>query len=89
MHYLINWKKIKAKQKKKAVETLNRYIEHVMRKDPDKFIDTIKEDLRNREFMNKRADQFSQDDEFHDVMDEFSNEDIGRILDGMKVDDSY
>lgn len=88
-HYLKNWKAIKEKQKKKAVENLNKYIDHIMHKNPSGYVDAIREDLKNFDQFSKKAEQYFSEDEFHDVMDELGGEDIERIIDAIKVDDSY
>lgn len=88
-HYLKNWRVIKEKQKKKAVENLNKYIDHIMHKNPGGYVDAIREDLKNFDQFSKKAEKYFSEDEFHDVMDELGGEDIERIIDAIKVDDSY
>ena len=89
IHYLKNWKQIKEKQKKKAIENLNKYIDHIMRKNPDGYVEAIREDLRNSDQLNRKIDNFFFDDEFHDVMDEIGADDVERIVSSLKVDDTY
>lgn len=89
MHYLRNWKQIKEKQKKKAVENLNKYIDHIMSKNPDGYVDAIREDLRNHGQLSRKADSYFADDEYHDVMEEIGLEDVERIVDSLKIDDNY
>lgn len=89
MHYLKNWKQIKEKQKKKAIENLNKYIDHIMRKNPDGYVEAIREDLKNHDQLNRKIDNFFFDDEFHDVMDELGMDDVDRIVNSLKVDDNY
>lgn len=89
VHYLKNWKKIKEQQKKKAVQNLNKYIDHIMRKNPDGYVQAIREDLRNYDQFSRKVDNFFYDDEYSDVLDELGREDVERIIGGLKVDDSY
>lgn len=89
MHYLRNWKQIKEKQKKKAVENLNKYIDHIMSKNPDGYVDAIREDLRNFGQFTRKADSYFADDEYNDVMEEMGAEDVERIIDTLKIDDTY
>lgn len=89
MHYLKNWKQIKEKQKKKAVENLNKYIDHIMSKNPDGYVDAIREDLKNHGQLSRKADSYFADDEYHDVMEEIGLDDVERIIDTLKVDDTY
>ena len=88
-HYLKNWKQIKETQKKKALKNLNKYIDHIMSKNPDGYVDAIREDLRNFGQLSRKADSYFADDEYHDVMEEIGLEDVERIIDSLKVDDTY
>lgn len=89
IHYLKNWKQIKDKQKKKAVETLNKYIEHIMRKNPNGYLEAIREDLRNQDQFTRKVDGFFSGDEFQDAFDEIGMEDMDRLIGSLKFDDSY
>lgn len=90
LHYLKNWKKIREKQRKKATVSLNKYVEYMMKKHPDDFIENIKGDLRHAGRFQKKAEQFFGEDDFHDIMDEVDiGEAVDLILDNMKVDESY
>lgn len=89
IHYLKNWKKIREKQKKKAVINLNKYVEHIMRKHPDNYVETLKHDLHNTERLQKRADRYS-DDDFHDVLEDVDmGQEVKHIVENLKVDESY
>jgi hypothetical protein len=89
IHYLKNWKTLKAKEKQKAVQTLNKYIDHVMRKNPEGYMEEIRDDLKNQDVMNQKVDKFFDGDGFHDVLDEVGSDDVERIIDGIKIDDSF
>jgi hypothetical protein len=89
MHYLKNWKEIKTKQKKKAVENLNKYIDHIMRKNPNGYVDAIREDIRNYGQLSRKADTYFADDEYYDIMDELGYDDVERIIDNIKVDENF
>lgn len=90
LHYLKNWKKVREKQRKKATQSLNKYVEYMMKKHPDDFIENIKGDLRHAGRFQKKAEQFFGEDDFHDIMDEVEiGEAVDQILDNMKVDESY
>lgn len=89
VHYLKNWKEIKDKQKQKSLKNLNKYIDHIMHKHPEGYMDVIREDLRNYDQFSRKAESYLSDDEFHDVMDEVSDDDIDRIIDQIKIDDSF
>lgn len=89
VHYLKNWKQIKAKQKKKAVESLNKYIDHIMKSNPDGYVDAIREDLKNQEQFSKKVDGYFYDDDYVDTVDEMGSSDISKVLGALKVDDNY
>ncbi len=90
LHYLKNWKTIRAKQKKKAAENLNKYVEHIMRKHPDSFVDAIKHDLSHAQRFQRRADEFSSEDEFGEMISDVDlNFEVDRIVSNLKVDDIY
>lgn len=89
LHYLKNWKKIREKQKKKAIVNLNKYVEHIMKKNPDSYVDAIKQELRDSGRFQRKADEFFATEEFRDVMDEVDmDEEVDRIIDCLKVDTS-
>lgn len=90
LHYLKNWRKIREKQKKKAISNLNKYVEHIMKKHPDNYVETIKQDLRHADRFQKKAEEFFSDEDFHDVMDDVNLEqEVNSILDNLKVDDNF
>lgn len=89
IHYLKNWKQIKEKQKKKAVDSLNKYIEHIMRKNPDGYLEAIREDLKNRDQFNRKVDNYFSSDDVSDVFDEMGFDDMNRLIGSLKIDDSY
>lgn len=89
IHYLKNWKQIKDQQKQKAIQNLNKYIDHIMKKNPDGYVEAIREDLRNYDQFSRKVDNYFYDDEFSDVLDELGREDVARIVNNLKVDDNY
>jgi len=89
IHYLKNWRKIKEAQKKKALKNLNKYIDHIMNKNPKGYMDVIKEDIRNFDQFNRKAEGYFTEDEFYDVMSEVGEDDVEKIIDSIKIDDSF
>ena len=47
LHYIKNWKKIKRKETILKEKRLNQYIEELVIKYPDKYIEAIRQDLAN------------------------------------------
>lgn len=90
LHYLKNWKKIRDKQKKKATQNLNKYVDHIMKKHPDNYVDTIKHDLRHSDRFQKRAEEFYSDSEWNDFVEDLDmGTEVDRIIDHLKIDDSF
>lgn len=89
IHYLKNWKKIREQQRKKALKNLNKYIDRVMHKHPEGYMDVIREDIRNYDQFNRKAESSFSDDEFHDVMEELSEDDVHKIIESIKIDESF
>lgn len=50
LHYLKHWKEIKAEVTEKAAKRLNKYVDFMAKKNPDRYIDDIKKELRQRRF---------------------------------------
>lgn len=48
LHYLKHWKELKADAAEKAAKKLNRYVDYMAKKNPDRYIDDIKKDLRQK-----------------------------------------
>lgn len=46
LHYLKNWKKIKQAEQKKAADKLNKYVEGIVKKFPEKYVDVIRREIR-------------------------------------------
>lgn len=49
LHYIRNWKEIKSEQKDKAEKRLNSYIDRLMKKYPEEYMEKIKEALESEE----------------------------------------
>lgn len=47
LHYVKNWKQIREKEQKKAADRLNKYVEGIVKKNPDRYVDAIRRDLKN------------------------------------------
>ncbi|MFO1519037.1 MAG: hypothetical protein U1F57_05150 [bacterium] len=90
LHYLKNWKKIRTDKKKKSLRSLNKYIDNIIKNDPDRYVDTLKDNLRNPlDFGNKNSGVFSRDD-FDEIIDELGyKEDLDNMLDNIKVDKEF
>lgn len=47
LHYVKNWKKLKEQAQKKSAERLNKYVEGICNKHPDRYMDMIRKDIRS------------------------------------------
>jgi len=88
-HYLKNWKAIKITQKKRSIQALNSYIEHICSKNPDNYVAAFKRDLSNPDFFSRQADHFLSDDDL-DLFDDLAFAgDVGRLISHLKIDKAY
>ena len=85
MHYIKNWKKIKRKQMILQEKKLNSYIEELVSKYPDKYIEAIRQDLASeKDFAKVIADL-----EIEEGLDDFESvetEGAEGIIDNLKRD---
>lgn len=70
LHYIKNWKKIKRKEAIIAAGQLNSYVEELVNKYPDKYLDVIRQDLSSEKDWSKVV----TDLELDSVDDEFATE---------------
>ncbi|MBL7684572.1 MAG: hypothetical protein JNK65_00865 [Deltaproteobacteria bacterium] len=90
LHYLKNWKKIRKEKKEKSLRTLNRYIDNIIKSDPDHYVDKLKEKLNSPLEMESSGNTYFSHDEFDDVMKNLGyKEDIDRLIDSIKVDKNF
>jgi hypothetical protein len=80
LHYIKNWKKIKRKDVILKEGKLNQYIEELVNKYPDKYIEAIREDLAN----DKDFAKVIYDLDLDESVDDFEGE--GESLDGIVGD---
>lgn len=60
LHYLKHWKEIKADAAEKAAKKLNKYVEHMVKQNPDRYIDNIKKEIRSKRFDQQIDDMFGE-----------------------------
>jgi hypothetical protein len=78
-HYLLFWKKIQVRKKILAEGKLERYIEELTARYPDKFLDMLRKDLRSeKEFLaaiqELEIDESANENEFEDEAQTFIDE---------------
>lgn len=84
LHYIKNWKRIKKKELLLKEGKLNRYIEELVAKYPDKYIEAIREDLTNDNAFNKVV----TDLELDEGMDDFDadGDSMDNLIDSIRKD---
>ncbi len=84
MHYIKNWKKIKRKEVILREKKLNQYIEELVAKYPDKYIEAIRQDLANDKDFAKVIYDLDLDESVDDFDGDADNADS--IIDSLKRD---
>lgn len=88
LHYLKNWKNIKAEKKKKAIKSLNNYVENIIRTNPENY----KSKVQNSLFGDPESEgqSYFHRDDIDSVMEDLGyREDLDRLIDGIKVDKDF
>jgi hypothetical protein len=84
MHYIKNWKKIKRKELILKEGKLNQYIEELVAKYPDKYIEAIRQDLASEKDFAKVIYDLDLDESVDDF--EVEGENIDQIVGDIKRD---
>lgn len=85
MHYIKNWKKIKRKELILKERRLNSYIEELVSKYPDKYIEALREDLASEKDFAKVIADLEIDENMDDDF-ETDTEGAENIIDSLKRD---
>ena len=85
-----NWKKVKAEKQQKAAKNLNRYIEGILKSNPDGAVATLRSNLRNEDIFNKSLDEVFYRDSFREVMSDLGYRDnLDQMIDSIKIDETF
>lgn len=88
LHYLKNWKQIKTDKKKKAMKTLNNYVENIIRTNPENYKSAGTKSLFGDPASETHT--YFQKDDIDSVMEDLGyKEDLDRLIDGIKVDKDF
>lgn len=84
LHYIKNWKKIKRKELILKEGRLNEYVEELVKKYPDKYIEAIRQDLAEDKDFSKVVTELELDES----LDEFDgdSENIDSLIDNIRRD---
>lgn len=93
-HYLLLWKKIQVRKKILTDGKLERYIEELTSRYPDKFLEVIRRDLRTeKDFVSAiqemEIDESGGDNDFEDESSNFIDEVRGATPESLTDDDDY
>lgn len=93
LHYLKHWKQIKAAAGEKAAKKLNRYVDYMAKKNPERYIEDIKKDLRQRRFDPGFAAADTEDGAEPDLVDRLFGVDetneLEEILKELKIEKDF
>ncbi len=84
LDYIKNWKKIKRKEMILKEGKLNQYIEELVGKYPDKYIDIIRQDLSSEMSFNKVIHDLELDESIDDL--DYDGDSIDALIGGIKKD---
>ena len=84
LDYIKNWKKIKRKEMILKEGKLNQYIEELVSKYPDKYIDVIRQDLSTEMTFNKVIHDLELDESIDDL--DYDGDSIDALIGGIKKD---
>ena len=84
LDYIKNWKKIKRKEMILKEGKLNQYIEELVGKYPDKYIDVIRQDLSTEVNFNKVIHDLELDESIDDL--DYDSDSIDALIGGIKKD---
>ncbi len=85
LDYIKNWKKIKRKEMILKEGKLNQYIEELVGKYPDKYIDVIRQDLSSEVSFNKVIHDLELDESIDDL--DYDGDSIDALIGGIKKED--
>jgi hypothetical protein len=93
LHYLKNWRKIRDHAQKKAAERLNKYVEGICKKYPEKYIDVIRREIRNgKGDFAAGGEEGSGSDSYDDLLNDLGLQDddsLDKLLSHIKIDKEY
>ncbi|MCE9625777.1 MAG: hypothetical protein K8R69_10075 [Deltaproteobacteria bacterium] len=90
LHYLKNWKKIQGDRKRKAAKNLNKYIESIVRSNPDRAQNALKENLRDEPAFERSMEEVFYGDNLRQTMVDLGyREDIDTMIGSIKIDEDF
>lgn len=91
LHYLCHWRMIREEERRRAMKKLNRYIEHMVRRHPEGYVDEIRKELGSPDFERSVHELFGGSDDPADpfVEGQASDEELEKLIRKLKVEKGY
>lgn len=93
LHYLKNWKHIKAEKQREAARRLNKYIEAIVEKHPDKYVEVLKKEIKSRRFEKNINEEYGTNSDMDDVFKIFNEpgyeNEVEKLIRDLKIVDKY
>ena len=87
LHFLKNSKRLKEEDHRRAAKRLNRYIESVVKRHPDRYLEMIKKDLCSADFERMIDTQFADEDNNGFILDEAAyDEEVRELIEKFRKD---
>ncbi len=88
--YLKNWKQLRSERHKKAAKSLNKYIDSIVKSNPDRAISALRDNLSNAGSFEKSVDEAVYQDSFREVMADLGfREDLDGMIDNIQIDEDF
>lgn len=93
LHYLKNWRRLKADEDARAANKLNQYVEGVIRRHPERYLEVIKEDLLNKA-VDVMVDEVSEEEDAEAEAEEILHEptydeEVDELIKRLKIEKGF
>lgn len=90
LHYLRNWKRLKEEQQKTSAERLNKYVERMTKRFPDRYIEEIKRDLKSRHFESAVEEDLGDTDDVYKLFNDPNyEEEVDLLISELKIEKEF
>lgn len=90
LHYLKNWKRIKQAEQKKAADKLNKYVEGIVKKFPEKYVDVIRREIRtDRGDLQRAVDEPAEEADSYGTFGGADEEGLDELISRIKLDKEF
>ena len=93
LHYLKNWKDLRERAQKKSADRLNKYVEGICKKFPERYMDAIRREIRNGKVEGgKESEEDVTGDVPRDLFETLGYQDdesLDRLISRIKIDKDF